>query len=95
LSFYKSKISLNDGYLSNYIFAAKPRTFHASATKLLQYSNDYIHAPTMYDITKMKNRKLKFGLGVFGGVAFGTFVPIFAVFHQQHKANAGTKVLKH
>ncbi|CAM6105169.1 unnamed protein product [Calypogeia fissa] len=65
------------------------RSFHASAPTQLEYSNDYIHAPTMYNLTKMKGRKLKFGILVFGGVAAGTLVPILAVCFQQSKAAAG------
>lgn len=47
---------------------------------------DYIHAPSMYDIPSMTNRKLKFGLGV-GAVVLGGFaVPAIAANHQQRRA---------
>lgn len=47
---------------------------------------DYIHAPSMYDIPSMTNRKLKFGLAV-GGVVLGGFaVPAIAANHQQKRA---------
>jgi len=59
------------------------RQFHATGAK--RYSNDYIHAEHMYDITAMKNRKVKMALGVFGSLALGTFVPIWAVHFQMKK----------
>lgn len=34
-----------------------------------------IHAPSMYNITAMKNRKLKFGLAVGGVVVGGCAIP--------------------
>ncbi|KAL3685678.1 hypothetical protein R1sor_003700 [Riccia sorocarpa] len=49
------------------------------------YSNDYLHAPHMYDLPAMKQRKLKMGLLVFGGLAFGSVVPIIATEYQKSK----------
>ncbi|GBG68959.1 hypothetical protein CBR_g3658 [Chara braunii] len=46
----------------------------------------YLHAEHMYDLPSMKNRKLKMGLLVFGGLGFGIAVPLFAVAVQQQKA---------
>eukprot|EP00244_Chara_vulgaris_P012928 TRINITY_DN705_c1_g1_i3.p2 TRINITY_DN705_c1_g1~~TRINITY_DN705_c1_g1_i3.p2 ORF type:complete len:105 (-),score=32.85 TRINITY_DN705_c1_g1_i3:67-345(-) len=46
----------------------------------------YLHADRMYDLPSMKNRKLKMGLLVFGGLGFGIAVPLFAVAVQQQKA---------
>lgn len=37
--------------------------------------DDYVHAPNMYNITTMKNRKLKFGLGVAAVVVGGSAIP--------------------
>lgn len=48
--------------------------------------DDYIHAEHMYNLPAMKHRKLKMGIGVFGVLAIGTFVPIGAVIFQQRKA---------
>jgi len=66
-----------------FLILAGTRQFHATGAK--RYSNDYIHAEHMYDITAMKNRKVKMALGVFGALAFGTVVPIFAVHFQMKK----------
>ena len=63
------------------------RQFHATGAK--RYSNDYIHAEHMYDITSMKNRKLKMGLGVFGSLGLGIMVPIWAVHFQLKKSGGG------
>jgi hypothetical protein len=40
----------------------------------------------MYDIGSMSNRGLKFGLGIFGGMALGSAIPVIAVKFQQKKA---------
>lgn len=77
--------------ISKWTHAGNLRNIHAPKTKQYEYSNDYIHAPTMYNLTQMKGRKLKFGILVFGGVAAGTLLPIFAVCFQQNKAAAGGK----
>ncbi|KAL2653696.1 hypothetical protein R1flu_021824 [Riccia fluitans] len=53
------------------------------------YSNDYLHAPHMYDLLGMKQRKLKMGLLIFGGLAFGSAVPIIASQYQQKKQGGG------
>lgn len=59
--------------------------FHTSAkTQMSGY--DYEHAPNMYNLDRMSNRGLKFGLGIFGGLAVGTAVPWIAVQWQQKKA---------
>ncbi|KAG0600948.1 hypothetical protein M758_11G073100 [Ceratodon purpureus] len=63
------------------------RQFHATGAK--RYSDDYIHADHMYNITAMKNRKLKMGVGVFGSLAIGIMVPIWAVQFQMKKAGGG------
>jgi hypothetical protein len=36
---------------------------------------DYVHAKHMYNIQSIKNRKLKFGLGIGGLVTLGCAVP--------------------
>ncbi|KAG6547010.1 hypothetical protein Mapa_011627 [Marchantia paleacea] len=70
------------------------RSFHSSGARLggheggssgEMYSNDYLHAPHMYDIPNMKQKSLKMGLLVFGGLALGTAVPIVACQYQQKK----------
>ncbi|XP_024356743.1 uncharacterized protein [Physcomitrium patens] len=63
------------------------RQFHATGAK--RYSNDYIHADHMYDITAMKNRKLKMAVGTFGALAIGIVVPIWAVQFQMKKQGGG------
>jgi hypothetical protein len=68
-------------------FDAGIRQFHATGAK--RYSNDYIHAEHMYDITAMKNRKVKMAAGVFGSLAIGIMVPIWAVQYQLKKAGGG------
>ena len=68
-------------------FGAGVRQFHATGAK--RYSDDYIHADHMYNITAMKNRKLKMGVGVFGSLAIGIMVPIWAVQFQMKKAGGG------
>lgn len=62
------------------------RQFHSTGAK--SYSNDYIHAEHMYNITGMKNRKVKMFVGVFGALAIGTIVPIWAVRFQMKKQGA-------
>lgn len=61
------------------------------ATKILQSygGDDYIHAETMYNITAMTNRKVKFGALVWGGVSAGILIPLIACGHQQRKAKGG------
>lgn len=66
---------------------AGTRQFHATGAK--RYSNDYIHADHMYDITAMKNRKLKMAVGTFGALAIGIVVPIWAVQFQMKKQGGG------
>lgn len=51
-----------------------------------QQEPDYIHAPSMYNLPAMTNRKLKFGLGVAGVVLGGSAIPFIAASHQQKKA---------
>ncbi|BBM98718.1 hypothetical protein MPTK1_1g15700 [Marchantia polymorpha subsp. ruderalis] len=64
----------------------KAPVLHQQGRREFHYSNDYIHAPTMYNITAIKNRKLKFGVAVFGGVAVGIIVPMYAYCLQQNRA---------
>lgn len=73
------------------------RSFHSSGTKQmadhghghsggsLYSNNEYIHAPHMYDFTNMKNRRVKMGFMVFGSLAIGTTVPIYATHYQLKK----------
>ncbi|KAJ7561281.1 hypothetical protein O6H91_03G021700 [Diphasiastrum complanatum] len=70
------------------------RALHAGGIKQTSehggsYGADYLHAEHMYNIPAMSHRKLKFGLGVFGALAIGIGVPIFAVVFQQKKQSAG------
>jgi hypothetical protein len=46
----------------------------------------YEHAEHMYDVRSISNRGLKFGLGIFGGLALGSAIPVIAVKFQQAKA---------
>eukprot|EP00252_Welwitschia_mirabilis_P003811 TRINITY_DN1387_c0_g2_i1.p1 TRINITY_DN1387_c0_g2~~TRINITY_DN1387_c0_g2_i1.p1 ORF type:complete len:100 (+),score=9.90 TRINITY_DN1387_c0_g2_i1:103-402(+) len=47
---------------------------------------DYMHAKHMYNLDKMKHRMLKMTLFVWGGVAFGIFVPVYTVHFQRKKS---------
>jgi len=46
------------------------------SSHLFPSQEDYIHAPSMYNLPSMKNRKLKFGLGVFTVVGLGVAIPL-------------------
>jgi hypothetical protein len=48
--------------------------------------DDYIHAPSMYNITAIKNRKIKFGAAVAGLVGLGAAIPWIAAQWQFKKA---------
>jgi hypothetical protein len=67
-----------------------PSPSHSFAAPLSSLSPpqepDYIHAPSMYNIPAMTNRKLKFGLGVSAVVLGGFAVPVIAASHQQRRA---------
>jgi len=65
----------------------KQNEVHASKNQ--RYSNDYIHAETMYDLLAMTNRTIKFGALVWGGVFLGIFIPLVACNFQQRKAKGG------
>jgi hypothetical protein len=75
------------------------RSIHSSGTKQMAdhehghshsgnlYENDaYVHAPHMYDFVNMKNKRVKMGFMVFGGLALGSFVPVFATHYQMKKS---------
>merc|ERR1712007_231800 len=49
----------------------------------------YLHSKHMYNLDRMKHRKLKMTLAVWTCVGIGVFVPIFAVNFQQKKARSG------
>ncbi|RRT36227.1 hypothetical protein B296_00057914 [Ensete ventricosum] len=49
----------------------------------------YIHAKHMYNLERMKHRKLKVTLGVLSAFGIGVAVPIYAVIFQQKKAASG------
>ncbi|CAM6082778.1 unnamed protein product [Calypogeia fissa] len=62
------------------------RKFHSSGPKKMadhghsdgsMYSNDYLHAPHMYNFTGMKNKRLKMGFMVFGSLAIGVNILYF------------------
>ncbi|CAM6105154.1 unnamed protein product [Calypogeia fissa] len=70
------------------------RKFHSSGPKKMadhghsdgsMYSNDYLHATHMYNFTGMKNKRLKMGFMVFGSLALGAAVPIYATHFQLTK----------
>ena len=46
----------------------------------------YVHAKHMYNLHRMKNRKLKVSLEAFIAFSIGVGVPIFAVVFQKRKA---------
>lgn len=54
----------------------------------LQGYDDYIHAEHMYNITAMKNRKIKFALGTITLVGLGVGIPALAVHWTQAKRMA-------
>lgn len=71
------------------------RKFHSSGPKQMAdhghsdgsiYSNDYIHAPHMYNFTGMKHKRSKMAVMVFGSLALGTCVPIYATHYQMAKS---------
>lgn len=71
------------------------RNFHSSGPKKMadhghsdgsMYSNDYIHAVHMYNFTGMKNKRLKMGFMVFGSLAVGIVVPVYATRYQIQKS---------
>ncbi len=45
----------------------------------------YVHAPKMYDIGSMKNRKATFGAMAGGAVFFGFGIPFWAVHYTNSK----------
>ncbi|GMH39974.1 hypothetical protein BSKO_07878 [Bryopsis sp. KO-2023] len=49
---------------------------------------DYIHAPNMYNLEKMKNRKLFFGTAISGLVLGGCGIGWFAISFQQAKTRS-------
>lgn len=53
---------------------------------LHRVQDDYIHAPSMYNITAIKNRKIKFGAAVAGLVGLGAAIPWIAAQWQFKKA---------
>ncbi|GAQ90049.1 hypothetical protein KFL_005930060 [Klebsormidium nitens] len=67
------------------------RSIHTGTTPKLSggygHENDYMHAKHMYNITEMKNRKLKFGTAMVAFLTIGYGTPIVAVLWQQHKAS--------
>jgi len=77
------------------IFFVETRKIHVykqnevQASKNQRYSNDYIHAETMYNLPAMTNRSIKFGALVWGGVFSGIFIPLLACSFQQKKAKGG------
>ena len=59
------------------------RSFHASRSA----AADYEHAPKMYNLLEMKNRKLKFGVLAVGMIVGGFGIPTVAAVWQQKKAS--------
>eukprot|EP00241_Pyramimonas_parkeae_P020822 CAMPEP_0114308816 /NCGR_PEP_ID=MMETSP0059-20121206/18288_1 /TAXON_ID=36894 /ORGANISM="Pyramimonas parkeae, Strain CCMP726" /LENGTH=87 /DNA_ID=CAMNT_0001432539 /DNA_START=85 /DNA_END=348 /DNA_ORIENTATION=- len=64
------------------------RSFNTSVPKMGNnpHEGPFVHAKHMYDLPNMPNRTLKWGLGIFGGVATGFGIPIFACWFQFTKA---------
>lgn len=75
------------GGVQQQVHVGRKREVHTTSSR--GYSNDYIHAETMYNLTAMTNRKMKFGALVWGGVFAGTVIPLIAVSFQQAKARGG------
>mmetsp|Transcript_7807 Transcript_7807/g.28316 ORF Transcript_7807/g.28316 Transcript_7807/m.28316 type:complete len:92 (-) Transcript_7807:153-428(-) len=63
------------------------RGLHTSRPVYMGGANapDYVHAPKMYKIKQMPNRKLKFGLFIGGGAVLGFGIPFWAVNFTQKK----------
>lgn len=57
------------------VVATQVLLFISSTIWVSAPQDDYVHAPNMYNITAMKSRKLKFGLGVAGVVGGGAAIP--------------------
>jgi hypothetical protein len=56
------------------------RKFHSTRPTFGgDHAPDYVHAPKMYKIQSIKNRKLKFGLFIGGGAVLGFGIPFAAV----------------
>ncbi|KAI8107569.1 hypothetical protein M9434_004506 [Picochlorum sp. BPE23] len=67
------------------VLSSSERGYHSSRpAKMGGY--DYEHATHMYNLDRMSNPGLKFGLGIAGGVILGVAVPLIAVQWQQKKA---------
>mmetsp|Transcript_41035 Transcript_41035/g.87242 ORF Transcript_41035/g.87242 Transcript_41035/m.87242 type:complete len:94 (-) Transcript_41035:115-396(-) len=66
------------------------RSLHTSRPVYMGGANapDYVHAPKMYTIKKMKNRKLKFGAMIGGAAILGFGIPFWAVKFTQSKTGA-------
>ena len=56
-----------------------------SSPPLVRQEPDYVHAKHMYDITSIKGRKWKFGVGTFAVAGGGAAVTAIAVNHAQSK----------
>ncbi|KAL6772041.1 hypothetical protein ACKKBG_A28740 [Auxenochlorella protothecoides x Auxenochlorella symbiontica] len=66
--------------------AVRSFTSSSKAASGGHHEPDYVHAPSMYNLPAMKNRKLKFGLSVGGVVALGIALPVIACQWQQIRA---------
>ncbi|XP_024380202.1 uncharacterized protein [Physcomitrium patens] len=75
------------GGLVRQLHACRPNEVRASGSRY--YSNDYIHAESMYNLTAMSGRSVKFGALVWGGVLTGILVPLCACNFQQRKPRGG------
>ncbi|GLJ30713.1 hypothetical protein SUGI_0608730 [Cryptomeria japonica] len=70
------------------------RSVHSTGcTKMSEHGGHdepyYLHAEHMYNLDRMKHRKLKMTLAVWTCVGIGVGVPLFAVSFQQKKARSG------
>merc|ERR1712159_603076 len=65
------------------------RSFHSTKPAFGgDHAPDYVHAPKMYTIKKMPNRKLKFGAMIGGAAVLGFGIPFWAVKFTQSKTGA-------
>lgn len=67
---------------------AGSRALHSAPAKAGSSYESYVHADHMYNLQAMKYRKFKIGLGVFGSLAVGTLVPVYAVVYANKKTGS-------
>lgn len=51
-----------------------------NSNKAVSLQEDYLHAKHMYNLGQIKNRKMKFGMGVISLVGLGASIPLVSSF---------------